>query len=235
MQIPIIDRLTTSAVPTGSNLLVEFDPASQWFNASLTIASGWIKSGGGVSYSVSTQPPAKIRLKLKRLGVDTESLEEEGMLRIWDWYSATLGQKSKEKLAITSLKVSDLSIWYAQQQLQGPSLSNKLLIIDDGSVGTRFNDEKNWTEFSITRIFPMAKLRDCTLLGSLCRGIHSDFTYRRFEAAADGVIDFKLDETVDPVQNLVRVRSMKDIGFDGRWHRLKIGENFEVTLEQSGS
>lgn len=232
MQIPLIDDLTTSPVPHGSNLLVEFDPSSQWINASLTMAAGWIKSGGGVSYSVSTQPPSKIRLKLKRLGIDSENLEKEGVLRIWDWYTATLGQKSKEKLAISSLKVSDLSIWYAQEQLPGPPLSDKLLIIDDGSVGTRFNDEKNWAEFSITRIYPMAKLRDCTLIGSLVRGIHSDSVYRRFEAAADGVIDFKLDESVDPVQNLVRIRSMKDIGFDGRWHRLKIGENFEVTLEK---
>ena len=232
MQIPLIDDLTTSRVPHGSNLLVEFDPSSQWINASLTLAAGWIKSGGGVSYSVSTQPPTNIRLKLKRLGIDSENLEKEGVLRIWDWYTATLGQKSKEKLAISSLKVSDLSIWYAQQQLQGPPLSDKLLIIDDGSVGVRFNDERNWVEFCITRIYPMAKLRDCTLIGSLVRGIHSDWVYRRFEVAADGVIDFKLDESVDPAQNLVRIRSMKDIGFDGRWHRLKIGENFEVTLEK---
>ena len=232
MQIPLIDNLTTSPVPHGSNLLVEFDPSSQWFNASVTMAAGWIKSGGGVSYSVSTQPPTKIRLKLKRLGIDSETLEKDGVLRIWDWYTATLGQKSKEKLAISSLKVSDLSIWYAQEQLPGPPLSDRLLIIDDGSVGTRFNDEKNWVEFSITRIYPMAKLRDCILISSLVRGIHSDWVYRRFEAAADGVIDFKLDESVDPVRNLVRIRSMKDIGFDGHWHQLKIGENSEVTLEK---
>jgi KaiC/GvpD/RAD55 family RecA-like ATPase len=196
------------------------------------MAAGWIKSGGGVSYSVSTQPPTKIRLKLNRLGIDSEILEKDGVLRIWDWYTATLGQKSKEKLAISSLKVSDLSIWYSHEQLQGPPLPDKLLIIDDGSVGVRFNDEKNWVEFSMTRIYPMAKMRDCIIIASLVRGLHSDWVYKRSEVAADGVIDFKLDESVDPAQNLIRIRSMKDIGFDGRWHRLKIGENFEITLEK---
>jgi len=232
VQIPLIDSLTSSPVPHGSNLLVEFDPSSQWINASLTMAAGWIKSGGGVSYSVSTQPPTKIRLKLNRLGIDSEILEKDGVLRIWDWYTATLGQKSKEKLAISSLKVSDLSIWYSHEQLQGPPLPDKLLIIDDGSVGVRFNDEKNWVEFSMTRIYPMAKMRDCIIIASLVRGLHSDWVYKRSEVAADGVIDFKLDESVDPAQNLIRIRSMKDIGFDGRWHRLKIGENFEITLEK---
>jgi hypothetical protein len=50
------------------------------------------------------------------------------------------------------------------------------------------------------------------------------------EAAYDGIIDFKLDESVDPPKNLIRLRSIRNTGFDGRWHALKIGENFEVTL-----
>jgi len=42
------------------------------------------------------------------------------------------------------------------------------------------------------------------------------------EATVDGIIDFTRD--------LIRIRSMRNVGYDREWHELKIGENFEVTL-----
>ena len=100
----MIEDLTKEPVPPGSNILVEFDPASQWYNASFTIAGGWIRSGGVASYNAQAQPPESARLQFKRLGLDTETLETEEKLRILDWYTTQLGQKSKEKYANTSLK-----------------------------------------------------------------------------------------------------------------------------------
>lgn len=34
------------------------------------------------------------------------------------------------------------------------------------------------------------------------------------------------------VRNFLRIRTMRNTGFDSRWHLLKINENFEVTIEQ---
>ena len=31
---------------------------------------------------------------------------------------------------------------------------------------------------------------------------------------------------------IMRIRSMRDVSFDARWDRLKVSENFEVTLEK---
>jgi len=64
------------------------------------------------------------------------------------------------------------------------------------------------------------------------RGVHSDWAYRRLEDAYDGIIDFKLDELSDPPRNLMRIRSMRDVGFDGRWSQLKMAENLEISLEK---
>ena len=96
-RIPIIEELTEGPVPLGSSILVEYDPASQWYNTSLTIAAGWIKSGGVTSYNVYDHPPESVRLQLKRLGLDVEGLEKEERLRIIDWYTMQLGKKSQEK------------------------------------------------------------------------------------------------------------------------------------------
>jgi alkylhydroperoxidase family enzyme len=52
-KIPLIEDLTIEPVPAGTMLLVEFTGASQWYNAVLTISSGWLKSGGKVSYNAT--------------------------------------------------------------------------------------------------------------------------------------------------------------------------------------
>ncbi len=57
-----------------------------------------------------------------------------------------------------------------------------------------------------------------TSLFVLIRGVHSEWLYRTLEAAHDGIIDFRLDEAGEETRNLIRVRSMQNVGFDSRWH-----------------
>ena len=231
-KLPLIEDLTTAPVPAGSYLLVEFDAASLWYNASYTISAGWLRQGGKIAYSVYTQPPDDLRSKLRRLGLEVEALENENRLRIVDRYTVTLGQKSKEKYAVDSLKVVDLSLQYSKEVMRESPDPSWLRIADSHSNLARFNDDKSWTEFLLTRSYPAQKLRKSTTLGGLTNSLHSDWVYRKLEAGADGIIDFKLDETSDPPRNRIRIRSMRDVGFDARWHSLKTGDNYEVILSE---
>jgi KaiC/GvpD/RAD55 family RecA-like ATPase len=52
------------------------------------------------------------------------------------------------------------------------------------------------------------------------------------EDAADGVIDFKLEDVDEETRDAFRIRSMRNVAFDRRWHVLKIGENLEVSVEK---
>jgi len=148
-RIPIIEELTEGPVPLGSSILVEYDPASQWYNTSLTIAAGWIKSGGVTSYNVYDHPPESVRSQLKRLGLDVEGLEKEERLRIIDWYTMQLGKKSQEKYAMPSLRVADLSIDYSRTLI--PSIRSfhpsTLRVMDDALVLLRFNEERSYIDF----------------------------------------------------------------------------------------
>ena len=229
-RLPLIEDLTKGAIPPGSVLLVEFDAASLWYNASLTIAAGWLTQGGNVAYNDWTQSPDDLRAKLSRLGLQVDALEKEGRLLIWDAHTATLGQKSKERMAPESLKVADLSLFV--KDAMGPPEPSWLHISDNASTLARFNDDKSWTELVLTRFYPFIKLGKMRSLSALTRGLHDEWVYRKLEAEADGVIDFKLDEAADPPKNLIRIRSLRDVGFDGRWHPLRINENFEITLEK---
>jgi len=231
--LPIIEDLTTQPIPSGTNILVEFEPTSQWYNASITIAAGWLRTGGSISYNTYSQPPENVRNQLRRLGLKVEELETSEQLRIIDWYTASLGQKSSEKIATNSLKIADLSIDFAKTQLTGPPIPERIRISDNVSELARFNDEKSWVEFALTRGLPMARVRKSTAISGRMAGIHSDWAIRQIEGAMDCIVDFKLEEgskgeTID----ITRIRSARNVPFVKGWHRLKIAKNFEVTLEK---
>jgi KaiC/GvpD/RAD55 family RecA-like ATPase len=231
-RLSLIEDLTVGPVPPGSNLLVEFDGASQWYNASITIAAGWLKTGGRISYNVTSQSPENIRTRLRRLGFNVESLEADNKLRIVDWYTATLGQKSKERLAADSLKVADLSIRFSQREMQIPESPDLLRMGDNFSTLARFNDERAWVEFLLTRALPTSQLTKSNGLHALVRGVHGDWVYSQLESVHDGIIDFKVEEDGKITRNVMRIRTMRDVPFDPEWHSLKIRENLEVTLEK---
>lgn len=230
-RISLIEDLTMGAVPAGSTILVEFDPSSQWYDVLATIAAGWLHSGGSWSYNLAAQSPDSARTRLSRLGLDVGELERQDRLRIHDYYTVTLGQKSKEKLGHNSLKVADMSIDFAKTQLTGPPMPNVLRALDNLSVMARFNDERSWIEFMLTRGIPMASLRKSVGIAGLIRDLHSESVYKQLEDAYDAIVDLKLDDTGEAVKNMLRIRKMNNVRFDSRWHILGVGENFEIILE----
>ena len=233
-RIPIIEELTKEPIPPGSNLLVEFDPASQWYNASLTIAAGWINTGGKVDYNVSFEPPNVLRSQFMRLGLKVEEAELDGRLTIDDFYTVTLGKKSSERVARQTLKVSEMSIEWSRI-LTGPQTPGLLRIVDTVSTLSRYNEDKAWVEFCITRSLARSPVVKATWLAGITKGLHEPWVYKQLESAHDGIIDFDLDTSGDEPRNMIRIRTLRNAHFDGRWHQLKIGKNFEATLEESPS
>jgi KaiC/GvpD/RAD55 family RecA-like ATPase len=231
-RLELIEDLTSGAVIPGTNILVEFDPASQWYNASLTIAAGWLKTGGSVSYIAHSQSPNDVRFQLRRLGLPVDDMEQKDRLWITDLYTLSLGQKSKERFAPESLKVSDLSIWIAREAMVESPAPEFLVIADNSSILDRFNDEKNWVELYLTRPIPMAKPRQMTQMIGFMAGIHSNWAYKQLEAAVDGIVDFKVEEVGEETRDLMRIRTMRNMQFDRRWHALTLSEKSEVTIHK---
>ena len=232
-KIPLIEDLTSGPIPDGSNLLVEFDSTSQWYNASISIGAGWIRAGGKLAYNVAAQPPERVRARFSAIHTKPEVLERTGRLRIFDWYTATLNRKSKEPMALDSLRIADLSIQFSRQQIPGPPIPEFLGITDNASVLARFNDEKAWIEFALTRAIPSSYTRRSTSIDGILNGVHSEWAYRQLEAAYDGVIDFRLEEDGKRTRDLMRIRSLRDLTHDRGWHELQIGKNLEISIQKS--
>ncbi len=250
MRIPLIEDLMKTPLIPGASILVEYDPTAAWYQTSLNIVTGWLKTGGVVTYGVTSQPPDNVRSQLGKLGLDVKSLESGDKLRLFDWYTATLGRKSNEKYAFYSLKAADLSVLYAKYLMASPdSVPDKptmtidtvlrpspspdwLRIVDDLSCLARFNEEKSWVELVRTRLIPIGNLWQSTGIGGIIKDVHSDWVYKNLESASDGVIDVKLDETSEEARSMIRIRSMRTAPFDSRWHTLRVTDNLEVVLEK---
>jgi KaiC/GvpD/RAD55 family RecA-like ATPase len=229
--ISLIEDLTTGPISPGSTLLVEFDPASQWYNASLTITTEWLKQGGTAWYHDYMAPPDSIRSKLKQMGLDVEDLERNERLQIWDWYTCQLGQKSREKYAHDSLKVADLSIEFSRVEMRR-SMPGVLYISDNTSAPARFNDERVYVEYVLTRVIPSYTMNQSIGLRGLLKGVHNEWVYKQLEAAHAGVIDFTVEQVSGEWKNFITLRSMRDVGHDSRPHQLKVAENLQVTFEK---
>jgi len=239
-RIPLIEDLTLGPIPIGSILMVEYDPASAWYAACSTIAAGWLATGGRVQYNLGTRLPVELRSRLGQLGLDTEQLEKNEKLIILDWYTASLaGQKSKEKYAFDTLKVADLSIRFLKAAkgdddagIPSPASPDILRLLDDGSLLARFNDEKSLIEFFLARFVPAPWKGSGVSISGIMRGVHSDWFYRQLEAQVDGIVDFRLDESGEEPNNLMRIRNMRSLKFHSQWHHLTVTENFEVAVDK---
>lgn len=171
-KIPLIEDLSRGPVPVGSNILVEYDHASQWYNASVTISAGWRKAGRCVSYSACAQPPEVTRTRLRALEIQTGEFEAKDSLRIRDGYTVTLGHKSKEKYRMESARVTDLSIGFLDSDAKrGHSKleSNRIRVVDDWSTYASFNEDKSWMEFMLTRAIPFGPVWQSTSIAGLMR------------------------------------------------------------------
>ncbi len=151
---------------------------------------------------------------------------------IFDGYTITLGRISNEKYAAQSLKAGDLSITYSREVMRAGPVPELLTIVDTVSTLARFNDDRAWVEFLLARGIPSASLTKSTTIAGIINGLHSDSVYKQLEAAVDGVIDMKLDDASDPPRNLIRIRSMRNVRFDGRWREITYGKNLDITLKE---
>ncbi len=238
LALPIFKELVPDGFEYGSNLLVEFDPKSVWYETSLTIAARAAKDGIRTDYHTFQHMPNEVLEALAKFGLDIKKSEEVGTLSMIDSYTVQLGRGAPKKPAdrvhhqTQSVKLSDWSIALSQEIKSGPpDVEKKRLHIDDNtSVLLQYNDEKQFIDFWRTRALPHARNRELAFLHSLVTGVYSDSFCRQWESLCDGIIEFKSEESGAVIEHFVRVRTMRGKNYDSRWHRLRLSGSGEITV-----
>ena len=237
--LPILKDLVPAGFGYGTNLLVEFEAQSLWYETSLTIAGNALKAGVRTDYHTLQHFPNEVVGSLERLGLNVEKLREEGMLGIIDSYTVQSGfgapkiaDTGRSHYQAQSVKMSDWSIQASVEMKSGsPDEEKRRLHIDDNtSVLLQYNDEKTLIDFWRTRAIPISRTRELAFMHSLVIGIASDSFYKQFEALCDGIIELKTQESAGQIEHLVRVRAMRGRPYDSRWHKLRLLDNGEVEL-----
>jgi KaiC/GvpD/RAD55 family RecA-like ATPase len=250
VSIPILTGLIPDGVKPGTLFLVEFDPDSQWLAVAATITASYLRAGGRVGYIASLRSPETVKETLLALGVDVSAATSEGRFYMNDWYSATLtggrlegggpsiSELMEGGLRMRSLKVAGLSVQWLKDMKQGFQPddvvetwpSGALNVWESMSQTLRFNEEKPYLEWLISRANSNERRGKRIDLAGVVRDVHTESFYKRLESDFDGVIDLRVMERDDEAKNFLRIRSLKGQPHDARWHEVQIKRNSEATL-----
>ena len=246
LYVPILDDLAPQGFVYGGHYVVEFDSDSLWYETSLTIAALALKRGIKTEYHVFQHFPSEAKEAFSRLGIDSDRMEEEGLLSIWDSYTATAKyEEDKEKIEkekgnlwesdlVKPLNAEKSAKGWTEAFNKGYSEEEKhwLHIDDNTSIFLQYNDEKVFTDAWRTAIVPFAmRGKESPHFIALVKGVASDAFYTKFEALGDGIIDLKAQEEGGRIEQYIRIRMLRGKRFDSRWHRLELMENGQVALE----
>ena len=229
VRIPILAGLIPGGVPYRTAFVIEYDPDSSYYQILESTVHDLLSAGQVVSFFDYTRFTDQVRQDLRALGSDIDSLEAKGRFHLYDGYSATLGIKSKEKLAFESLRVADMSLYVLKLTKDENPIRNDVGFSDNGTIGLRYNDEKAFLEWYATRVIPRVKLHDRISFSAFVSGVHSASFYKSMEDICDGVIDVKFDDSEGTPRTKLRVRAFKAGEFNGSWGRVKL-DGFHATL-----
>jgi KaiC/GvpD/RAD55 family RecA-like ATPase len=238
VDLEILGELAPGAFHYGMTCVVEFEPHSLWHEASLTIAAEAVRHGIKTEYHVFQHTPGEIRVALKDLGIDVEKFERRGFFRIMDNYTPTtplkkVGQGRAELLL--SGRVPNAKAWtkaIREKLEQGfEEEEKKWLHIDDNeAILLQYSDEEYIINGLRTTFIPMARARELLVLHALVTEVASDSFYRKREALADAVIDFKATEEGRRMENYIRLRALRGARFDSSWRKIELFESNRVRL-----
>jgi class 3 adenylate cyclase len=241
VSIPILDELTHGGFFYGGLYIVEFDPASLWYETSLTIAAKALKEGTKVEYHTFQHPPNEVSEAFSRLGISAREFEKNGHLRIVDSYTQTLEYEENQaeksyRIVKTVDKPLDLvrsADNWAKESKAGYTDEDMwwLHIDDDTGVVLQYNDEKTMIDKWRTGILPYSvRNRMTPHFLAFARNAASDRFYSQFEAFCDGIIDLTNREEAGEVKNYLSLRLLRGRNFDSRLHQLQIAPNGEVAI-----
>ena len=91
---PLLAGLPPEVFRPGTVVLVEFDPHSLWYEASISVAARALIAGIKTDYHTFQHVPDDIARDLRRQGIDTEVLTGKDRFRLLDSYSVQTGVAS---------------------------------------------------------------------------------------------------------------------------------------------
>jgi class 3 adenylate cyclase len=239
LRVPLLEELAPEGFWYGGQYIVEFDPDSLWYETSLTIAASALKRGMKTEYHVFQHDPSEAIEAFSGLGVDGKRMEKEGLLSIWDGFTATtkyealpkstrkfrfpLGPPLNFSAMAAARPKEDKTSWSEQQK-------GWLHLDDNTGVMLQYNDEDVFIDTWRTAMIPNIRDRKCPHFLGFPKGVMSSTFLAKFEALCDGIIDVKSEQEEGQISHYLRIRMLRGRACDTKWHRLQMLQTGEVLL-----
>ena len=223
----------------GRSYLVEFESQSLWYEVSLAIAAYALKKRFKTEYHAYLHSPNEVRKALSKLGIDCKAMENEGLLRVIDTYTVTVGleaperpSKGPEPYQVRSMDPANWGRELEERMKRGFQEEElRWLHVDEAtSILGQYSDEKTMLEVWRTRWTPYLRSRQLADIASIMVDSASTAFFKMFESISDGIFEFQSQEHEGRIEQYARVRLVRGKSCDTRWRKLNLQPNGEVKL-----
>jgi class 3 adenylate cyclase len=236
--VPLLDAMVPEGFRLGGNYLVEFEPSSPWYEASVTIAARSVQRGLKTEYHSFHRSIIDVKEALEGLGVSVERETKRGMLRLIDSYTPATSQAKGRPLGRVGFLASqtpDVGRWGSAIRKQIAAgfedQDRKWLHIDDNtSLLLQFTDEESMLNGWRTVFIPWGRARELVTVNGFVKGIASEAFYRKNEALYDGVFDMVTNEKEGRLEHYIRARVVHGESIDSRWKPVRLRPRGEVVI-----
>jgi len=236
--VPLFEAMVPDGLRLGGNYLVEFEPSSPWYEASVTIAARSVQSGLKTEYHSFHRNIADVKEALEGLGLSVDRETKRGMLRLIDSYAPATRQakgQSLGRVGFLANRIPDVSRWgraIKKQIAAGfEERDRRWLHIDDNtSLLLQFTDEESMLNGWRTVFIPWGRARELITVNGFVKGIASEAFYRKNEALYDGVFDMVTNEKGGRLEHFIRARRVQGESIDSRWKPVRLRPRGQVVI-----
>ena len=240
--VPLLEEILPAGFRLGGNYLVEFEPSSPWYEASVTIAARSVQMGLKTEYHSFHRSIDDVREALENLGLSVDRETKNGMLRLIDSYSALTGPGTRPKLGrpdFLANRIPDIGRWGKEIKKQIAAGieerdRNWLHIDDNTSLLLQFTDEESMLNGWRTVFIPWGRARGLITINGFVKGVASEAFYRKNEALYDGVFDMVTNEKNGRLEHFIRARRVPGESIDTSWKQLRLRPRGEVVIGRRG-
>lgn len=238
LDLPLLREIVPSGIEFPTVLCVEFDPQAVWFEVALTLVAQALRAGVPTDLHLFQRSPRDVVRVLQGLGLEPAALRSSGALRIIDTFHPQTGLGPRESSAgpepvFTTMQLSEWGAVAERHFAEGiPSAERGRFHIDDNMQAlARYNSEDEILDHWRTRVLPMFRASESILLNAISFQTLSPSFYPRFESLCDGVLEVRVVESGDRIDQRIRLRSLRGGRVDTRWRALRVTERGEATLD----
>ena len=216
--VEVLDGLLPDGIPIPSSILILSDPRAGGEVLGFQIVGEALRNGRRVLYLTADRSPREVKRFVKHLGYDVDFYHQGRRLIFLDCYSPRIGLESGEEYSEDPFNFPNLSMTLAGliRDLKADQPGELLVMIHSLTTILEGSELRPALEF-YRNISGKLESAGAVTFTHLNRAAFPAAVIAAVEDVADGVIELKIEETVEGINYYARVPKMILIRHETRW------------------